>query len=143
MRTDRDDERRWIVIRRFFHGQQKRPDETGTSPPKVSFKAGDLLSVLAEDGQFGVMKVLVIDDNGAHVRLYGQRFSERPQLSDLHELSVVPISPEHRNPFSFGHMPFLYSSLDSWEPQVLGSGQVSEEELAGYHHWLKENGGYF
>ncbi len=130
------------MIRRLFKGQQQPSGEKDASP-KTPFKAGDLLSVLAEDGQFGVMKVLAVDDYGIHVRLYTQRFSERPQHSDPHDLSIMPASLEHLNPFSFGHMPFRHSSFDSWEPQLLGSEPVSEEELAGYRYWRKERGGYF
>jgi len=131
------------VIRRFFQGRQRRADDAGGSTPGKPFKAGDLLSVLTESGQFGVMKVLAVDDRGVHARLYAQRFNDRPQLSDLSGLSVLSVFPEHGNPFSFGHMPFSHSSLVSWEPQVLGSEPVSEEELAGYRLWQKENGGYF
>ena len=131
------------MIRRFFQGQQRHAGEGDSSSPKTPFKAGDLLSVLAEDGQFGVIKVLAVDDVGVHARLYTQRFSARPQLSDLHGLSIMPVFLEHGNPFSFGHMPFRTSSFDSWEPQVIGFEQVTEEELAGYHLWRKENGGYF
>ena len=131
------------MIRRFFRGPQRHAGEADSSSTKTPFDAGQLLSVLAEDGQFAVMKVLAVDDIGVHVRLYTQRFSARPLLSDLHGLSIAPVFLEHGNPFSFGHMPFRNSSFDSWEPQVIGSEQVSEEELAGYHLWRKEHGGYF
>ncbi len=131
------------MIRRFFHGERRRPDEVAAPTSKLPFNAGDLLSVLAEDGQFGVMKVLAIDDFGVHVRLYTQRFKERPGPSDLHGLSLTPVFPAHEYPFSFGHMPFSHSSFASWEPQALGSEPVSDEELVGYRLWQKEYGGYF
>ncbi len=131
------------MIRRFLQGQRHRAGDSSTSIFGKAFKAGDLLTVLAEDGQFGVMKVLVVDDHGIHVRLFTERFKERPQLSELHGLTVMPAFPEHTYQFSFGHMPFTFSSFTSWEPQVLGFEPVSEEELAGYRLWQKENGDYF
>jgi hypothetical protein len=102
-----------------------------------------MLSVLTEDGQFGAMKVLAIDDEGIHVRLYVQRFKDRPQASDLHDLSTKSVLSEHGNPFSFGHMPFSHSSFSSWEPQAVGSAPVTEEELKGYRMWQQANGSYF
>jgi hypothetical protein len=131
------------MLRRFLQGSKRPPGDAEASPPKPPFNAGDLVSVLTEDGQFGIMKVLAVDDHGVHVRLYAQRSKERPQASNLHDLSTMPVVPEHGNPFSFGHMPFGYSSFLTWEPQAIGSEQVSEEELKGYRMWQKADGGYF
>ena len=132
------------MFRRFLQGgSQPRSDEKDGSRSQPSFHPGDLLSVLTEDGQFGVMKVLAVDDKGIHVRLYAQRFKERPRASDLHELSTKPFPSEHGNPFSFGHMPFSHSSFLSWEPQAVGSAPVSEDELKGHRMWKEADGGYF
>jgi hypothetical protein len=131
------------MFQRFLKGSRRGAGDEAAPPPKPAFNAGDLLSVLTEDGQFGVMKVLAVDDRGIHVRLYAQRFKERPQASDLHDLSTMSGLLEHGNPFSFGHMPFSYSSFPSWEPQAIGSQPVAEEELKGYRTWQEAKGGYF
>jgi hypothetical protein len=135
--------RRRVVLRRFLQGSRRRPDDAAALPPRPPFNAGDLVSVLTEDGQFGVMKVLVVDNQGVHVRLYAQRFKERPQASNLHDLSTAPVETEHGNPFSFGHLPFTCPSFLTWEPQTVGSEPVTEEELKGYRMWQKADGGYF
>jgi hypothetical protein len=54
------------------------------------FAAGDIVSVVTEDGRFGVLKILVVDEGGVHARLYAQRFDERPKFADLGELSTAP-----------------------------------------------------
>lgn len=131
------------MFRRFLQGSRQHSGEQAGPADKPALNAGDLLSVLTEDGQFGIMKVLTVDDRGVHVRLYAQRFKERPHPSDLHDLSTMSALSEHGNPFSFGHMPFSYSSFLSWEPQAVGSQPVSEDELRGYRMWQEAKGGYF
>ena len=101
------------------------------------------MSVVAEDGGFGVIKILAVDDHGVHVRLYAQRFPHRPQLADLGNLDIAPCGPDDANPFSIGHMPLSFQSFGPWRPQVVGAEDVQEDELEGYQMWLEANGGYF
>jgi hypothetical protein len=131
------------MLRRFIPGSRPRSGDEAGSTPKPTYKSGELVSVLTEDGRFGVMKILAVDDRGVHVRLYSQRFVGRPQVADTGNLSTLPVVPVQGNPFSFGHMPFSHASFRLWEPQSIRSEPVSEEELRGYRMWQKEKGGYF
>lgn len=102
------------------------------------------MSVVTDDGQFGVVKVLVADAGGVHARLYIQRFGRRPHANELGELSTAPFGPEHANRFSIGHMPLGHASFAGWEPELIVGGQaVAEEELEGYRMWLDAEAGYF
>jgi hypothetical protein len=108
------------------------------------FAPGDLVSVMTDDGRFGVMKVLAVDERGVHARLYVQRFARRPGPADLGELSMAPFGPGHDNPFSIGHMPLSCSSFAAWQPELISRGSVvAEDELEGYHMWQEAKGGYF
>lgn len=103
---------------------------------------GQLLSVVTEDG-IAVMKVLAVDAHGVHARLYAQRFAQRPKAPDLPELFLVPFGPEYNNPSSIGHMPLSHRSFEAWQPEVITTQAVDEEELDGYRMWEEANGGYF
>jgi hypothetical protein len=112
--------------------------------PPGAFTSGDLVSVVTNDGGFGVIKVLAVDEGGVHARLYMQRFYRRPRAGDLGKLSTAPFGPAHANPFSIGHMPLSHSSFIGWQPEVITRGSaVEEEELEGYRMWQEAEGGYF
>jgi hypothetical protein len=105
---------------------------------------GDLVSVVTDDGSFGVIKVLATDEGGVHARLYVQRFDRRPLPDELGELSTAPFGPEHGNPFSIGHMPLSHTSFGGWQPELIVRGTgVAEEELEGYRMWQEAEAGYF
>ncbi len=107
--------------------------------------AGDLVSVVDDDGRFAVMKVLAVDKQGAHARLYVQRFATRPTANEIAEteLQTAPFGPDHPNPFSIGHLPLSHASFADWHPQLICSSEVAEDELEGYRMWEEAKGGYF
>lgn len=104
--------------------------------------AGDLWSVLTEDGRYGVMNVLAVDEVGVHARLYAQRFKERPRSFDGVSLTTEPFKPGEI-PFSMGHVPLSNASFRGWEPQPIAPGTVDEDELEGFRMWQEAQGGYF
>ena len=109
-----------------------------------AFHAGDLVSVVTDDQQFGVVKVLAVDAGGVHARLYVQRWERRPTLEELGELSTAPFGPEHANPFSIGHMPLSHQTFVAWQPILITSRtSVDEDELEGYRMWQEAEAGYF
>lgn len=115
-----------------------------SSPAPASVpQPGDLWSVATDDGQYGMVKILASDLLGVHVRLYVQRFNERPGPADPRELTLAAFAPEHVNPFSIGHMPLSHQTFRNWEPEFVARGAVAQDELEGYHTWLEANGGYF
>jgi hypothetical protein len=131
------------IIRRLMNtirhaGGGVRPTETSV------LASGDLVSVVTDDGLFGVVKILAVDEEGVHARLYVQRFKRRPLVGDLGELSTSPFGPEHDNPFSIGHIPLSHRSFIGWEPEIITRGTaVAEAELDGYRMWDEAKGGYF
>lgn len=111
----------------------------GVRPAGASVLAsGDLVSVITDDGLFGVAKILAADDGGVHARLYVQRFERRPQVGDLGELSTAPFDPEHDNPFSIGHIPLSHHSFGGWEPEIITRGTepsgLSDDSCAWLQH---------
>ena len=106
-------------------------------------QAGQLVSVLCEDGRFAVMKLLATDRHGVHVRLYAQRFDSRPSGLDPSTLSIGAFAPGSDVPFSIGHMPLRTASFARWQPEPIAEEPVSEAELEGFRSWQEARGGYF
>jgi len=121
-------------LSRLLHLRKRQPALTFVP------RAGQLVSVIAEDG-IAVAKLLVIDRQGVHMRLYAQRFPARPTQEDLPPLDTAPLTPE--TPFSIGHMPLTYRSFAAWLPEVICGSSVTQEELEGYRMWQEAPGGYF
>jgi hypothetical protein len=55
------------------------------------------------------MKVLAVDHSAIHVRLYKNRFTNRPQSVDTRELSLGSI--DDPDGFGVGHLPLSHSTL--------------------------------
>ena len=87
------------------------------------------------------MKILAVDRTGIHVRLYVERFRNRPTQSEIPELTLAPFGPEYA--FSIGHIPLCYASFAAWNPRFICTRSVDENELDGYRMWVDAPGGYF
>ena len=108
------------------------------------FAAGDLVSIVSGDGDYGVVKLLVTDAIGVHVRLYQQRFPDRPSDVDPATLSLGPSMFAQDVPFSIGHIPLCHETFAGWQPVLMARGiAVEDRELQGYRGWEEAEGGYF
>ncbi len=105
---------------------------------EIAIAAGGVYSVNRGEGEFGVTKVLVLADGVAHIRIYKNKFAERPTEIDLAELTLGGV--DDPDGFGIGHLPIQEAEFRSWEPQLLAQTAVMEEELEGFNMW-KEGGG--
>ncbi|MFZ1280114.1 MAG: hypothetical protein WAR59_04710 [Ignavibacteriaceae bacterium] len=101
---------------------------------------GGLYSVNSENGKYGIIKVLVMDSNVVHIKIYANSFETRPIELDTSKLTLGTI---HDKEFGIGHMPIEKQELLRWEPRLIMHQSVSKEELKGYNLWKEENGGVF
>ena len=92
---------------------------------------GDLCAVELVEGDYRVVKILVMDDGIVHLRLYPDRFSERPFGVHEFELDLAPI---HKS-FGIPHLPLSAEDFATWRPGVVGHEAVRAEELEGYERW--------
>jgi hypothetical protein len=90
----------------------------------IIFKAGGIYSCKSGEGGFSIVKVLVVEDMGVHVRLHSNQFSERPTIINPKDLQV-----------SIGHAPILKAGFLNWEPELMLEEIVTNDELDGYHFW--------
>ena len=114
---------------------------SAADPARRPFQAGDLVSVVASDGAFAIAKLLAVDDVGVHIRLYAERFHQRPSAASVHHLSLGPNSDGRA--FSAGHLPLTFDSFARWEPSLIDRGAVDHDELEGFRIWEEHQGGYF
>ena len=92
---------------------------------------GDLCAVELVEGDYRVVKILAMRDAIVHLRLYADKFVERPFDVDPTALDLVPI---HKS-FGLAHLPLSAEDFATWRPGVVGHEAVRAEELEGYELW--------
>ena len=85
-----------------------------SDPVSNDWRAGGLYSTADGKGQFSVVKILVLEPNAVHVRVYKQRFSSRPTSVDPASLTLGQLGG--KDSFSIGHLPLSKTSFARWEP---------------------------
>lgn len=96
-------------------------------------QVGGLYTTLDGEG-YSVVKVLAVEDDAVHVRLYSETFDQRPDAVDPAILSV-------------GDTGILYlavdeAAFDATDPELLRVHPVTAEELAGRADWETYYGGH-
>ena len=105
------------------------------------WRVGGLYSTDDGKGQFGILKILVLEPDAVHVRIYQQKFSSRPISIDPASLTLGKLGDKEA--FSIGHVPLSRKTFASWKPIFISQQSVSENELEGYRIWKDANGGLF
>lgn len=103
----------------------------GSKPKKI--KAGSICIVNNGDGQFGIVKILVIDDEIVHVKIYKNKYTQPPTAVDISTLSIGSVYDE--DGFGVGHLPVDKKVFDSWSPVAMAFDEVTNDELEGYGIW--------
>lgn len=103
----------------------------------VEAEEGGLYSISSE-GKYKIAKVLVIEDDVVHIRLYGNTYENRPTSVDE---SALFLGTPMDDVFGIGHLPISKQEFKTWEPKLIQKSSVSEEELEGYKIWKESQGG--
>ncbi|HKP51606.1 MAG TPA: hypothetical protein VJ183_03035 [Chloroflexia bacterium] len=102
------------------------------------FIPGGIYSIEDGTGKYGVAKVLVVEPEAVHVRVYKNKFEVRPSEIDTTTLSLGSVLTDAE--FGIGHLPLAKEGFGNWHPVLILQTPVNEEELVGYKLW-KEGGG--
>ena len=111
---------------------------SGCSETQVTpfFHEGGYYSSRGEDGKYGIIKILVIDEHAFHVRIYANKFNALPNESDFDTLTLGGIgSPDG---FGLGHAPMAKEGFSESEYSYLGFRKVQPSELDGYEIWKSQ-----
>ena len=109
-----------------------------SAPPE---RAGALYSVDDGEGWFRVAKVLLVEGEGVHIRLYKNRFKTRPDSVDFQSLTLGTV--HDTDGFGMGHLPLTRRAFRAWQPVFLAESPVAESELEGYRAWKDAKGGFW
>ncbi len=88
---------------------------------------GDLCSVEFDEGEYRVVKILAMGDGMVHVRLYADRFGERPFQVDPARLDQGATDKY----FGIPHLPVSVENFATWRPGAIGHEDVRERRARG------------
>ena len=128
------------VVAIFF--AMRRSNTSGSS--LVTIQPGTFCTVDDGKGSFSVAKILVMDDSAVHIRLYANKWKQRPSLSEVEQtkLSMGNINNKEEG-FGMGHLPLSRQTFAQWHAMPLKVIPVADDELEGYKLWKEANGGLF
>lgn len=99
---------------------------------------GGYYSIIDGD-EFAIAKVLKVELEIVHVRIYKEHFPQRPRFIDPGRLTLGTIHDE--DGFGMGHLPLRFETFQNREPLFLTHSPVTADELAGYQMWKEAEGG--
>jgi hypothetical protein len=97
---------------------------------------GSICTIESGDGTFGVVKVLVINEEEAHIKIYANSYDQRPTEIDVKTLGMGSIL--NGGAFGIGHVPLERAGFDNWKPIVIAFEAVSDDDLEGYKMWKNQ-----
>jgi len=116
---------------------------SAASPAATEWMEGGLYVTPRENGAYVPLKILKVDADGVHVRIYSNVYPEVPARIDESTLYMAGIDQREDEPMGMGHLPISLSSFSTWGAVLVQPSSVSDQELEGYALWLEANGGYF
>ncbi len=124
-----------VGCRKGDSDQEPGDKTTGNDSSARMIVVGGLYASQNEDGTFGVMKVLAVDDFAVHLCSYKNKFQELPRDLDSSILSLGGISDP--DGFGIGHFPLAKEGFWNGNPVFLKQESVRDEELDGYRLYLE------
>lgn len=103
---------------------QPKSSKNNQAVGQVVIKPGGIYSCKSGNGDFSIVKVLVVEGGGVHACLHKNRYKERPTSVDPEELEVA-----------IGSVPLSEVGFRNWEPVLLLEQPVTDDELEGYRLW--------
>ena len=94
---------------------------------------------IADGEVFSIARVLKLEPEIVHVRIYKQNFSQRPRSIDPAALTLGII--HDKDGFGMGHLPLRLITFMESDPIFLTHAELKPEELEGYNHWIESPGG--
>ena len=119
-----------------------RPEPANGGRPNAELKAGGLYSVDDGDGFYRVVKILVLDEDAAHIAIYANKFSARPRSVDPASLTFGGVG-EERDDVGIMHLPLAREAFARDRPVFISQAPVTEDELEGYRMWREAGGEVF
>ncbi|MEM7478946.1 MAG: hypothetical protein AAF483_28520 [Planctomycetota bacterium] len=107
--------------------------KTDITPSRIV--VGGLYATKWDDGKFRIIKVLALDSETAHLRLYAEKFDRVSETIDSEQLTLGDVFGD--GPVGLGHFPVAKSSFFNEERQFLKKEEVKESELDGFRTYME------
>ena len=114
------------------------PDSLSTHNAPSELFEGAYYSIIDGD-EFSIAKVLKLDPEIVHVRIYKEHFPQRPRSIDPAALTLGTI--HDKDGFGMGHLPLRLATFTDREPMFLTHAEVTPKELEGYTFWKESADG--
>lgn len=142
-------------IKKALSGVQEWPEGDENDAELIKgLKAEALYSIYNGDasGQFGVVKILVLETPIVHLRVYKENFDTRPTTLEkpdppgigANDIGVALNKFLLPQGYGIAHLPVhVRDFVHGWKPVFIKDSPVTEVELEGYREWQKKGGGIF
>jgi hypothetical protein len=112
-------------------------------------RTGGVYSVAVDDRGYAVARVLATGRRSVHVRIYSNRYRDRPTTMersqlflaatpDLSDAALNATHPESRpdpGAFAIGHLPLRRTSFAAWRPRLIRIEPLEPADLEEYRTW--------
>ena len=116
-------------------------------------RTGGVYSVAVDGRGYAVARVLATGRRSVHVRVYSNRYRDRPKTMERSQLFLAPAPdlsdaalnathPDTRpdpGAFAIGHLPLRRASFAAWRPQLIRVEPLEPADLADYRVWRASN----
>ncbi|MCX5793895.1 MAG: hypothetical protein NTY77_00175 [Elusimicrobia bacterium] len=102
---------------------------------------GGLYSVQDGQGLYRAAKVVAIDEDGIHLRLFKNNWKRRPKAVDSSSLALGTVYDS--DGFGIGHLALSQEEFVSWKPVLLSREELKPDEVDGYQLWRRGRKGDF
>ena len=112
-------------------------------------RTGGVYSVAVDDRGYAVARVLATGRRSVHVRVYSNRYRDRPTAMERSQLFLAPppdlsdaalnaTHPDSRSDpgaFAIGHLPLRRASFAAWRPRLIRVEPLQPSDLEDYRAW--------
>jgi hypothetical protein len=116
---------------------------SGSGGGPSGLKEGGIYSFKNENGAFSVLKILKVESDGLHIRIYSNQFDAPPTQVDEGTLIIAGLDHKPNEILGQADLPILKERFDNYKATFVQQSTVKPEELEGYNTWKKAGGKYF
>jgi len=115
----------------------------GCSSKTGDLKEGGLYAFKNDNGSYSVMKLLKVESDGVHVKVYSNQFDSPPTQVDESKLYLAGLNHKPNETLGLEDAPMSAQSFQNYKATFVQQSTVTPQELEGYNTWKKANGKYF
>ena len=117
---------------------------TGCSPSKTGgLKEGGIYAFKNDNGSYSVLKLLKVESDGVHAKIYSNQFDAPPTQVDESKLIIVGLQHKENETLGVTDAPIKGEIFQNYKATFVQQGTVTPQELEGYNQWKKAGGKYF